>query len=510
MNRVLRLASLKGRHRVLHATTLAFFLSFVVWFNFAPFAKAIGEELGLSAAQLATLGLCNLALTVPARLFVGILLDRFGPRRLFAGLLVGALVPNTVFALAQSFPVMALSRMAVGIVGAGFVVGIRMVSEWFEAEEIGTAEGVYGGWGNFGSAAAALALPGIGLALADGPGAWRWAVGLSGLVAAIYGVAYLFLVRDTPEGRTFERPRRQGALEVTSRSAVVGLVLLQVPMVGVLALVAHRVERVGVIGRGTLHVIWAACAVLGAYLVVKAVLVNRPALTSRYPVKERYSFASVVILSLAYFVTFGAELTVVSLLPTLFADTFGLSVAAAGAAGSAFAFTNLVTRPGGGLASDLLGRRRATLVVLLAGTAVTFLVLSAMSAAWPLAVGVAVVALASVFVQGGNGAVFAMVPLVRRQVSGQIAGIAGSYGNIGGVLFSSLLFFTMDDAHPAGNTQLLFLTIAGAAAVVAVLCRWLPDLASHAKDVHTAPPPAVRTSTLAVHRLATEATHPSA
>jgi NNP family nitrate/nitrite transporter-like MFS transporter len=287
-------------------------------------------------------------------------------------------------------------------------------------------------------------------------------------------------------------------------------VLLQVPVVGVLALVAHRVERVGVISRGTLHVAWAACLVLGTYLIVKVLLVNRPALTSTYPTKERYSFASVVILSLAYFVTFGAELTVVSLLPTFFADTFGLEVAAAGAAASAFAFTNLVTRPGGGLVSDLLGRRRATLVALLAGTAVSFLVLSRISAAWPLFAGVALVALASVFVQGGNGAVFAMVPLVRRNVGGQIAGIAGSYGNIGGVLFSSILFFTMDEAHPAGNTRLLFVVIAATAAVVAVLCRWLPDLDGEPSTAHTGTAIPVSTSTSAVHLPVIGATQPSA
>ena len=34
-----------------------------------------------------------------------------------------------------------------GIVGAGFVIGIRMVAEWFPPKEIGLAEGIYGGWG---------------------------------------------------------------------------------------------------------------------------------------------------------------------------------------------------------------------------------------------------------------------------------------------------------------------------------------------------------------------------
>src|SRR4051812_19190782 len=49
--------------RVLHLTWFAFFLTFVAWFNFAPFATTIAKEFGLSKGQLVTLGLCNLALT---------------------------------------------------------------------------------------------------------------------------------------------------------------------------------------------------------------------------------------------------------------------------------------------------------------------------------------------------------------------------------------------------------------------------------------------------------------
>jgi NNP family nitrate/nitrite transporter-like MFS transporter len=230
-----------------------------------------------------------------------------------------------------------------------------------------------------------------------------------------------------------------------------------------------------VLSRGGLVGVCVALVVFGGYLVTSTLRANRAALAEEHAPEERYAFASVLILSLAYFVTFGAELTVVSLLPTFFATTFALKITAAGAAGSAFAFTNLVTRPGGGIASDVAASRRRVLVVLLAGSAVTFAAMSRMTGAWPLGLGVALVALASVFVQGGNGAVFAMVPLVKRRVSGQIAGIAGSYGNIGGVLFSSLLFFTIDKQHPIGNTRLLFLVIAAAAAVVAILCRWLPE-----------------------------------
>src|SRR5689334_10912934 len=96
-SRLAILPSLRGPSRTLHLTTLAFFLSFVVWFDMAPFAPAIRAQLGLTEAQMVTLTLCNLALTVPARVLVGMALDRYGPRRLFAGLLVFAAVPNTIF-----------------------------------------------------------------------------------------------------------------------------------------------------------------------------------------------------------------------------------------------------------------------------------------------------------------------------------------------------------------------------------------------------------------------------
>jgi NNP family nitrate/nitrite transporter-like MFS transporter len=179
---------------------------------------------------------------------------------------------------------------------------------------------------------------------------------------------------------------------------------------------------------------------------------------------------------------------VVSLLPTFFADTFGLHIGAASAAGSAFAFTNLVTRPGGGLVSDVTGARRRWVVVALLGTAASFAVLAFLDGSWPLALGVGLVALASVFVQGGNGAVFAMVPLVHPPMSGQIAGLAGSYGNIGGIAFSSLLFLTHND------TQVLFLVLAGAAVGVAAVCRWLPHAATDepAVAVPSAPAEPVR------------------
>lgn len=198
--------SFGGRYRILHLTWFAFFLSFVVWFNFAPLATAIKADLGLSDPQMRTIAICNVALTVPARIVVGMVLDRFGPRITYFCLLIYAAFPCLAFALAQNFEQMVYSRLALSIVGCGFVIGIRMVAEWFEENEIGLAEGIYGGWGNFGSAGAAFTLPSIAAALAflgAGQVNWRLAIALTGIAAACYGVIYYFSVTDTPPGKVY-------------------------------------------------------------------------------------------------------------------------------------------------------------------------------------------------------------------------------------------------------------------------------------------------------------------
>lgn len=452
--------------RTLHLTWVAFFTTFVVWFNFAPFATTIGKQFDLSKGQLVTLGLCNLALTVPARLVVGSLLDRFGPRRTFSAILVYALIPCLVFATAQSFTTLVIGRLLVGVVGAGFVVGIRMVSEWFPPREVGTAEGIYGGWGNFGAAAATLALPVIA-DVVGGPDAWRWVIAGTGVIAAACGIVYSRSVTDTPDGVAYQRTKKASALEVTSPGAVWGLMALSVPLAAALGVIGWRIWKVGVITSAGLAVAIAASAVL---LGIQLLAVHRANATARadgYPPEDRYPFASVAVLSLAYACTFGSELAAVSFLPTFFESTWGLSTAVAGAAASAFAVMNLVSRPAGGLISDLVTSRRRWLALLLGCLGGGYLLLSRLGAAWPLPVAIAMVLGTSLFAQAGNGAVYAIVPLVKKRVSGQIAGMAGAYGNVGGIAFLTTLIFV--------PVQSVFLVMGGASVVACIAARWLVE-----------------------------------
>ncbi len=261
---------------------------------------------------------------------------------------------------------------------------------------------------------------------------------------------------------------------------------LNVPLLGILGLVAWRLRRVGFLDGTGLAVVLAILALLLAIQSRAIVRVNRPALAGAYEEEDTYPFRNVAILSLAYAVTFGSELAVVSMLPTFFGETFGLSAVVAGATASAFAVMNLVARPTGGLLSDLMGSRTRTLTVLLLSLAVGYGLLASVGPAWPLAAVVVAAMCCSAAVQAGEGAVYAIVPLVKRRVSGQISGIVGAYGNVGALCFLTLLLF-------AGPTA-FFLVIGASAVVTAGACRLLVELRGSFADAHALEPAAATPS----------------
>ena len=83
----LNLFSFSGKIRILHTTWIAFFISFMVWFNHAPLMLLIQETLDLTKSEIKTILILNVALTIPARIVIGILVDKFGPKRTYSTLL---------------------------------------------------------------------------------------------------------------------------------------------------------------------------------------------------------------------------------------------------------------------------------------------------------------------------------------------------------------------------------------------------------------------------------------
>lgn len=466
--------SFRGRYRILHMTWFAFFLSFVVWFNLAPLTTTLQEDLGLSPGQIGTIRICNVALTVPARVIIGMLLDKYGPRITYSLLLMYAAIPCIGFALAQNFSQLVISRLALSIVGAGFVIGIRMVAEWFPPKEIGLAEGIYGGWGNFGSAASAFTLPTIAAWLAFGSADvlnWRLSIALTGIIAAAYGALYFFSVEDTPPGKVYQKPKRARGLEVTTQKDFSFLMLMNVPLTGVLCLLAWRLSKVGFFNTTQLYIAWACLFGLYAFQAYNCWATNKQLVAGekKYPPADRYKFSQVAILELTYVVNFGSELAVVSMLPAFFEKTFELSPALAGMIASSYAFMNLVSRPGGGLISDKLGSRKLTMAVLTAGMSLGYLMMARVNGGWWLPGAVLLTMLCSFFVQAGEGSTFAIVPLIKRRVTGQIAGNVGAYGNVGAVLYLTLLSLLPDG--DVGN-RIFFEVLGVAGMIVAFLCAF--------------------------------------
>ena len=470
-------AGLRFRRRCM--TWLAFFISFVVWFNHAPLMLVIAESLRLSPSEIKTILILNVALTIPARIAIGILVDKFGPKRTYSTLLALGSIPCFIFAMAENFQQLALARFLLGFVGAGFVIGIRMVGEWFPAKQVGIAEGIYGGWGNFGSAAAAMTLPTIAV-LFGGPEGWRYAIAITGVIALIYSVVYFFSVSDTPKGSTYFKPKKAGAMEVTSIWDLFFYILMTIPLYGTLTLLTWKLSPAGVslLSNFSATCIYAGIWALFIYNVYKIVHVNEEHLSHPIDQIHRYKFKQVAILDLAYLITFGSELAVVSMLPMFFYETFhvsqGITLVEAGLLSSGFAFMNLVARPGGGWISDKFGRK-LSLTIFVLGLSIGYFVMSLITPDWPALLAVLVTMLCSFFVQGGEGAVFAMVPLIKRRMTGQIAGMVGAYGNVGGVLFLTVLSFV--------SPSVFFTVIASGALIVIVAVQFIDEPKGHMVEI---------------------------
>ena len=451
------LLSFSGNTKILHLTWFAFFITFIVWFNHAPLLLAIQHTLGLTDQQIKTLLILNVALTIPARIIIGMLVDVFGPRRIYSLLLLITGLLCFLFSIAQNFEMLALARFLLGFAGAGFVIGIRMISEWFPARQLGLAEGIYKGLGNIGSAAAAVILPTLALVLGGDEG-WRYATGITGVIAIIYAGIYYLSARDTPAGATYFKPKKSGGLAVTSKADFVQYLLLNIPMYGALSLLVWKVQSLGLISPLAMMVINLALVALFIFQSKKIYDLNADIFKRPADNMHKYKFKQVTILSLAYAVTFGTELAVVSMLPLFFKNTFSLPIALAGILGACFAATDIISCPSGGWISDKFGRKKS-LIILLFCAALGFYTMSHINASWPIALAVITMVGSSFFLGSAAGSVFAVVPLIRRSLTGQIAGIVGAYGNIGAVIFLTVFSFV--------STQAFFLTIAASILVAA-------------------------------------------
>lgn len=402
------------RRKILSHATIAFFITFIIWFNLPPLAL----EIGISTAEIKKLLLINVALTIPARVLIGFLVDKFGPRIIYTILLIVSGLLAILFTFATTYEWMSFVRFAQGITGAGFVVGIRLISEWYDNERIGLAEGMYGGWGNFGSAAAAVLLP-----IASGYlGGWQAAMIASGLLAIGYSFIFYNSVADLPNNAPFRASESSFLLPSSTVQDLILNIVMSMLMYLSLNIIVWRLNLSDIF-----HIIIFAFMIYHIFRIIK----------NHTPLKvAKFKVSQIGILSFAYYATFGSELTMVSILPIYFYEAFDLSIAQAGLVASSYALMNLFSRAYGGLFSDKYGRK-LVLISLLALTGVSYIIMANMSE-YGLTLAILITMLASFMVQAGEGSVFASVPLIKGDLTGQISGITGSFGNIGAVSYLTI------------------------------------------------------------------------
>jgi NNP family nitrate/nitrite transporter-like MFS transporter len=308
--------------------------------------------------------------------------------------------------LVHSYTAFMVCRVLIGLVGASFVITQYHTSAMFAPSVVGTANATTAGWGNLGGGVTQMVMPVIVVGLV-GLGI---AQGTAWRYAMIVPGALMILMSFAYLRFTQDSPESKDAKAVTGKSK------------GSL-LEAARDARV-----------WA--------------------------------------LFVGYGACFGVELTIHNIAASYFHDRFQLGLKEAGMLAGSFGVLAIFARSLGGYLGDRAGRRFGLdgrgrmLTAMLFAEGIGLIIFSRMGAVVPAAIALVSFGL---FVHLAAGATYSVVPFIKPNGVGAVAGIVGAGGNVGAVL-AGLLF-----RGNSANTQTGLLWLGGAvlvAASVAAMIRF--------------------------------------
>ena len=141
--------------------TAASVVCFWAWNVVATLGARYTQQLHLNASTTAVLVAMPIFVGSLGRIVVGTLTDRFGGRVMFSLVLLATVVPVLLVALGgtlNSFAVVLIAALLLGVAGTVFAVGIPFVSAWYPPARRGFATGVFGA-GMGGTALAAFLNP---------------------------------------------------------------------------------------------------------------------------------------------------------------------------------------------------------------------------------------------------------------------------------------------------------------------------------------------------------------
>ncbi|XUO86106.1 NarK family nitrate/nitrite MFS transporter [Halomonas sp. KM072] len=379
-NRIRLLDFSTPQMRAFHMSWFAFHICFFGWFGIAPLMAVVREDLSLTQTQIGNTIIASVAITVVVRLLIGVLCDRIGPRKTYTGLLLLGSIPVMGISLANSFETFLLARLAIGAIGASFVITQYHTTMMFAPNVVGTANATSAGWGNLGGGTTQILMPlifsGILMLGVNEALGWRLAMLVPGIVLFLTGIAYWYFTQDAPDGN-FSELRARGEL---------------------------------------------------------------PEASGEYGAAQSFMAAAkdirVWALFVVYGLCFGVELTINNIAAIYFFDTFDLTLATAGLIAGLFGLMNIFARTLGGVFSDLFakqaglkGRVRWLFIALICEG----IALIAFSQMHVLSMAIGIMLVFSLFVQMAEGATYGVVPFINKKALGAVAGIVGAGGNIGAV-----------------------------------------------------------------------------
>jgi len=365
--------------RTFHITWLTFFFCFVAWFGIAPLMPLVSEQLHLTKAQKGNVAIAAVSATIIARLIIGRLTDKYGPRKIYTWLLVICAFPVIFIGLADSYITFLLFRLGIGVIGASFVLTQFHTSVMFAPKIKGTANATAGGFGNTGGGATQILMPLIAAGLV-GAGwvsqadSWRYAMIFPGVMLLVMAWLYWKYTKDTPAGNFDELPQTEkGKKENTF-------------------LMAAKDYRT-----------W--------------------------------------ILTVAYAACFGVEITVDNFAASYFHDNYKASLIFAGLLASVFGWINIFARALGGIVSDKVGNKFGfngkvsllAILLLLEGAGIMLFANSR-----ELVMAIMMMFFFGLCLKMANGATYSIVPFINQKAVGSVAGIVGAGGNVGAMLIGFL------------------------------------------------------------------------
>ncbi|KAJ8657240.1 hypothetical protein O0I10_007056 [Lichtheimia ornata] len=442
-----KMHSLQMPHmRALHLAWISFMVAFLAWYSIPPVIDHIAEDLNIPSVEVYDSNMAAVAITIVARLCIGPLCERWGPRRIMTCLLIIGAIPCGLTGLLTNGTGLIVLRCFIGILGSAFIPCQLWSTLMFAPSVVGTANAISAGWGNMGAGISYLLIPACfdGIAKYTGASiAWRVVFVIPAGICILVGCIDYFFSTDTPHG-DWLKLRRQEAQE----NDVVSV--MEAPSDNTTADGMATTPAVGVdkkypASSSSMHQDDASIqdvkrtqTAAGALMGVFRVLIK----------------PNVLITVCFYACSFGTELAIDNVIGQVFRSNFHLDPSTASYIGSIFGLLNLFSRLSGGLFSDfwahrlsLPGRILAQFILMLAEGLALIGFSFGLDTSLGGAIGIMVVF--SFFVQAVCGSTFGIVPFIDPANNGKVMGIVGAGGNLGGLIFNLMFRQFQPNFHGA-------------------------------------------------------------